>query len=242
MLLPAGVGMDDLTSRVKHRFLRVGRCAVATAALALATGALGALGATALPATARAADVTVRGQCFASGQTLTVSGTAFTPGGQIAITGDATGTAVADPLGVFRTEIVAPPVAGLGPRTVVVTATDVANPANTTTLRMKVVRAAFGSNLPIAGSPREMTTWRFAGFAPARPIYAHFVLEGRSRGDYRFGVAKGDCGTLAVRAPRIPGVGTLQPGKWRLKLDQRMTYRDATPGNEVRFRIRQRAS
>jgi hypothetical protein len=234
--------MDDLTSRVKHRLLEMGGRAGAASVLALATGALGALGAIALPATAGAADVTVRGQCFASGQTLTVSGTAFTPGGQIAISGDATGTAVADPLGVFRAEIVAPAVAGLGPRTVAVTATDVANPANRTTLRMKVVRKAFGSNLPIAGRPQEMTTWRFVGFAPAQPIYAHFILEGRSRGDYRFGVAKGDCGTLTVRAPRIPGVGALQPGKWRLKLDQRMTYRDATPGHEVRFQIRQRAS
>ena len=242
MLLAAGVGMDDLTSRVKHRLLGVGRRAGAAAALALATGTLGTLDAVVLPDAADAADVTVRGQCFASGQKLTMSGTAFTPGGQIAISGDATGTAVADALGVFRAEIVAPPVTGLGPQTVAVTATDVTNPANTTTLRMKVVRAAFGSNLPIAGSPREMTTWRFAGFAPAHPIYAHFILEGRSRGDYRFGVAKGDCGTLSVRAPRIPGVGALQPGKWRLKLDQRMTYRDGTPGHEVRFRIRQRAS
>ena len=242
MLLAAGVGMDDLTSRVKHRFLGVGRRAGAAAAVALGTAALGAPGAIVLPDIAGAADVTVRGQCFASGQKLTMSGTAFTPGGQIAISGDATGTAVADPLGVFRTEIVAPPVTGLGPRTVVVTATDVANPANRTTLRMKVVRAAFGSNLPIAGRPQEMTTWRFAGFAPSQPIYAHFILEGRSRGDYRFGVARGDCGTLTVRAPRIPGVGTLQPGKWRLKLDQRMTYRDATPGHEVRFQIRARAS
>jgi hypothetical protein len=234
--------MDDLTSRVKPRFLGVGRRAGVASALARVTAALGALGAIALPATARAGDIAVRGQCFASGQTLTISGTAFTPGGQIAISGDATGTAVADPLGVFRTEIVAPAVAGVEPRTVTVTATDVANPANRTTLRMKVVRAAFGSNLPIAGRPQEMTTWRFAGFAPARPIYAHFILEGRSRGDYRFGVAKGECGTLTVRAPRIPGVGVLQPGKWRLKLDQRMTYRDTTPGHEVRFRIRQRAS
>ena len=242
MLLRAGVGMDDLTSRMKHRVLAMERRAGVAAALALATGALGALAAIAFPAPARAGDITVRGQCFASGQKLAMSGTAFTPGGQIAISGAATGTAVADPLGVFRAEIVAPPVTGLGPRTVAVTATDVANPANTTTLRIKVVRAAFGSNLPIAGRPEEMTTWRFAGFAPARPIYAHFVLEGRSRGDYRFGVAKGDCGTLTVRAPRIPSVGALQPGKWRLKLDQRMTFRNETPGNEVRFRIRQRAS
>jgi hypothetical protein len=229
--------MDDLTSRVKHRFERALRRAGAVMVLALATGALGAI---TVPGIAVAGDVTVRGQCFASGQKLTISGTAFTPGGQVAINGDATGTAVADALGVFRTEIVAPPVAELGPRTVAVTATDVANPMNVTTLHMKVVRAAFGSNLPIAGRPSEMTTWRFAGFAPTHPIYAHFIRGGRSRGDYRFGVARGGCGTLSVRAPRIPGVDTLQPGRWTLRLDQRMTYEAATAGSSATFRIMRR--
>jgi hypothetical protein len=229
--------MDDLTSRVKHTFEERLRRAGAVMALALATGALGAI---AVPEVAIAADVTVRGECFASGQTLTISGTAFTPGGQVAISGDTTGMAMADALGVFRTEIVAPPVAELGPRIVAVTATDVTNPVNVTTLRMKVVRAAFGSNLPIAGRPGEVTTWRFAGFAPSRPIYAHFIRGGRSRRDYRFGVARGDCGTLSVRAPRIPGVGTLRPGRWTLRLDQRMTYQATTAGSSATFRIMRR--
>jgi hypothetical protein len=128
----------------------------------------------------------------------------------------------------------------LGPRAVTVTVVDRVNPANTATLRVRVVREAFGSNRPIAGRPGELTTWRFAGFVPGRPIYAHFVLGERSRGDYRFGVARGDCGTLTVRAPRIPGVRALQPGRWALKLDQRMSYSDSTPGSEVRFRILRR--
>jgi hypothetical protein len=120
---------------------------------------------------------------------------------------------------------------------VTVTAVDGANPTNTATLRLRVVREAYGSNRPVAGRPHELTTWRFAGFAPAQPIYAHFLLDGRSRGDYRFGVAQGDCGTLTARAPRIPGVRGLGPGRWTLKLDQRMTYHEATPGSEVSFRI-----
>ena len=49
---------------------------------------------------------------------------------------------------------------------------DQANPANTATMRVRVVREAYGSNLPIAGRPRELTTWRFAGFVPGRPIFA----------------------------------------------------------------------
>jgi hypothetical protein len=72
-------------------------------------------------------------------------------------------------------------------------------------------------------------------------VYAHFLLDGRVRGDYRFGVARGDCGTLTARAARIPGVRTLAPGRWTLKLDQRMTYRASTPGSVVRFSIVRRA-
>jgi hypothetical protein len=190
-----------------------------------------------VPAGAGAADLTVPAACFASGQRLVLSGTSFTPGTPIAIAGDVSGAAQADPAGAFTTAITAPPVAELGPRVVTVTAVDQANPANVATLRVRVVREAFGSNRPVAGHPRELTTWRFAGFVPGRPIYAHFLLDGRSRGDYRFGVARGACGTLTTRAARIPGVSALAPGRWTLTLDQRMTYRDSTPGSTARFSI-----
>src|SRR4051794_11544360 len=193
------------------------------------------------PAGANAAQLTVTGTCFATGQRVAVSGTSFTPGAPVTIAGDVTGAAQADAAGMFTTEIAAPPVAELGPRVVTVTAVDRVNPANTATLRLSVVREAFGSNRPVAGRPRAVTTWRFAGFVPDQPIYAHFLLDGRSRGDYRFGVARGACGTLTARAPRIPGVRALAPGRWTLKLDQRMTYRDSTPGSVVRFSIVRRA-
>jgi hypothetical protein len=191
---------------------------------------------------ASAAELTVAGTCFASGQQVVLTGTTFTPLAGVTIGGDVAATSAhADATGAFRVPIAAPAVAELGPRAVTVTAVDGANPANTATLRLNVVRAAFGSNLPIAGRPHDVTTWRFAGFAAGRPIYAHFLLDGRSRGDYRFGVARGACGTLAARAPRIPGVSALQPGRWTLKLDQRRTYRESTPGSEVTFRIVRRA-
>jgi hypothetical protein len=131
-------------------------------------------------------------------------------------------------------------VSGLEPVRVSVLASDRLNPANAATLNLDVVSAAFSSNLPIAGSPGAMTTWRFAGFVPGRSIYAHFILGGRSRGDHRFGVARGACGTLSTRAQRIPGVRGLGPGRWTLKLDQRMAYRASTPGSSFTFRIRGR--
>jgi hypothetical protein len=207
---------------------------------ALAAG-LGAGALLAAPTAARAADLAATGTCFASGQRLTVAGTAFTPGAPIAIGGGATGAAQADAVGAWTTEIAAPTVTELGPKTFTLTVVDGANAANTANMRIRVVREAFGSNLPIAGRPTERTAWRFAGFAPGRPIYGHFVLGGRSRGDYRFGVARGDCGTLHVRAPRIPGVRDVRPGRWTLKLDQHLSYRATTPGSAVTFRIQRRS-
>ena len=190
-----------------------------------------------VPAGASAAELTVAGSCFAAGQRVTLSGTSFTPGAPVAIGGEVTGAAQADAAGMFTTAVTAPAIAELGPRTVSVAAVDGTNPANAATVALKVVREAFGSNRPIAGRPRDITTWRFVGFEPRQPIYAHFLLDGRSRGDYRFGVAQGDCGTLTARAARIPGVRALGPGRWTLKLDQRMTYRRQTPGSTVSFRI-----
>jgi hypothetical protein len=189
------------------------------------------------PAGADAAELTVTGTCFAAGQRVAVAGTSFTPGAPVALAGDVTGAAQANAAGMFTTEVAAPPVAELGPRVVTVAAVDRINPANTASMRLNVVREAFGSNRPVAGRPHAVTTWRFAGFVPGRPIYAHFLLGDRSRGDYRFGVARGDCGTLTARAARIPGVRALAPGRWTLKLDQRKTYRDRTPGSVAQFSI-----
>ena len=229
------MGTDDHTSSVARDPAAVVRRAILVAFAAAAIAALLA------PAIAAAADLTVDASCFAAGQAVTISGTAFTPGAPVAIAGDVTAAAQSDATGAFTARITAPAVRGLGPKTVTVTAVDRSNPANTATLRLAVVREAFGSNLPLAGAPTDMTTWRFAGFASGRPIYGHFLLDGRSRSDHRFGVATGDCGTLTVRAPRIPGVEQLRPGCWTLKLDQRPRYRASSPGRTWRFRIVRRS-
>ena len=63
------------------------------------------------------------------------------------------------------------------------------------------------------------------------------MLGGRERGSYRFGVARGVCGTLRVRAPRIPGVERVAAGRWTLKLDQRRSFRRSGPGAITTFRI-----
>jgi hypothetical protein len=189
------------------------------------------------PGGAQAGDATTVGRCFSSAQPLTVSGSAFTANAPVAIAGDVTGVAQADATGTFSTTVTAPTVSELGPRWVTMILVDQVNPVNTATMRVRVVREAYGSNLPLAGRPREMTTWRFAGFTPGRPVYGHFVLGGRERGSYRVGVARGVCGSLRVRAPRIPGVDRVTPGRWTLKLDQRRSFRRSGPGAITTFRI-----
>src|SRR3954465_5420311 len=157
------MGMDDPISPAKPAARRARRLA--------AVAGIGAAVALFVPAVAGAADLTVQGQCFAAEQRVVMSGTAFTPGGPVAIGGDVTGAAQANTAGTFSAEITTPALTDLGPRTVTVTAVDRVNPANTATVRLQVVREAYGSNRPIAGRPNELTTWRFAGFAPDRPVY-----------------------------------------------------------------------
>ena len=97
-------------------------------------GALVAATALAAPAGAHAGDVTTVGQCFSSAQSLTVSGSAFTPNAAVAIVGDVTASAQADPTGAFSALVTVPRVTELGPRTVTMVMIDQANPqANTAT-------------------------------------------------------------------------------------------------------------
>lgn len=225
------MGMDRLTSPRTPRSA-TGRRRLVVAVAAACVVALVA------PAASYAGSLTVTGTCFASGQRVAIAGTAFSPAGTVALGGGVVGgVAQVNTAGAFAATVTAPAVPELGPRIVPVTAVDQANPANSATTQIKVVRQAFGSNLPVAGRPDDVTTWRFAGFAAGKPIYAHFLLEGRVRGDHRFGVARGDCGTLTARAARIPGVTALQPGRWTIRLDQSRTYRAGTPGSVARFQI-----
>ena len=57
--------------------------------------------------------------------------------------------------------------------------------------------------------------------------------------NFRFGRAQGPCGTLTVRAPRVPVAATrLRTGVYRLQLDNRRTYaRTTSPRRVVRFRV-----
>jgi hypothetical protein len=204
----------------------------------LAAGAAVAA-ALAVPGGADAALIAAQGRCFFTGQPVPFTGGSFTPGAIVTIGGGVAGTARADPGGSFAVPLQAPRVSTIAPRTITVTATDGANAANTATTTIRVVRSPLTTNAPVSGRPRQRTTWRFAGFPPGQPIYGHYRVNGRTLASFRFGRAQGPCGTLTVRARRIPvSTGRLQTGTWRLQLDNRRTYRPTTtPRRVVRFRI-----
>ncbi len=107
-------------------------------------------------------------------------------------------------------------------RTIAVTATDpVLGQSNT--LRILTAPLAFSAR-PRQARPSATVTFRFSGFVPGRPIYAHYLYRGKVRARTRMGVAAGPCGTLTARRDQIP-VRDAQAGVWRIQFDQRRSFR-----------------
>jgi hypothetical protein len=211
--------------------MRARRAVALAAALALAPAAT---------ATAGAAQLTVSDRCYVAGRPVPVSGIGFTPGAAVSLTGDVSGSVVADALGAFQTQVAAPATTGLRPRRFSVGAAETGDRTiSAAPVGFPVVREILAGNYAsaIGGPPGQRATWRFAGFTAGRPIYGHFRYRGRTVRDYRFGVARGVCGTLTVRARRVP-VRTARPGRWRLQMDQVRRFDAATqPRRLIVFRI-----
>ena len=192
----------------------------------------------AAPAAADASGISVQGACFVSGAPVSVTGFGFTAGAPVSIGGGAFGSTVADASGNIAATVSAPPVSTIAPRTISITATDGANPANVAGATFPVIRDVLVSNAPLSGRPRQKTTWRFAGFPPGTAIYGHYRFHGRTMTNYRFGKPTGPCGTLTVRARRVPvATSRLRSGTWTLQLDQRRHYRRSGARRVIRFRI-----
>jgi hypothetical protein len=200
--------------------------------------ALAAAGALAVPAAADAAGIAVQGACFATGTPVSITGFGFTPGASVSIGGGAFGSTVADASGNIAATVSAPVVTTVAPRTISISATDGANPANVAGATFPVIRRVFNTNAPLNGRPRQKTTWRFAGFPPGTAIYGHYRFHGRTMKNYRFGRPTGPCGTLSVRARRMPmPASRIRRGTWTLQLDQRRHYRRSGARRVIRFRI-----
>jgi hypothetical protein len=190
----------------------------------------------AAPASAAAAPaLSVQGSCFSAKTPVAVTGTGFTPGASVNITGDASGFVVADASGNFVEELTMPFYDKAKPRTISVTATESQNAAQTAATSFPIVADVFTVEANLNGNPRSRITWRFAGFRTGETIYGHF-RHPKSKRNYRFGVAKGDCGTLTVRARRLP-VPRILNGLWRLRFDHSPVFSAKEPGRAGQIRI-----
>lgn len=194
--------------------------------LALAT----VLGAFAAPAaSAQAASLSISQPCQVAtfGVTAVLSG--FTPNSDVSISGDGIfETATTDATGSasipFRSPLL--PTTSPTSRPVVVTASDSAA-GGSATATFRTTNFAFGTS---GGqqSPKATRTWSFSGLTPGKPIYGHFRFGGRTRANYRFGLARAPCGELKVRAPGIPAKGRVNSGKWNVQVDQKRVYSAST--------------
>jgi hypothetical protein len=204
----------------------------AAAATAVAGAALAA------PGAANAATLAVQGACFVTNAPVPVVGAQWQPGSVVSIGGGAVASTQADGAGNIAAQVQAPLVTTIQPKVITITATIPSAPAFTASARFPVIRDVLLSNAPLSGRPRQKTTWRFTGFPGGVAIYGHYRFRGRTIKNYRFGRPTGPCGTLSVRARRVPvPASRLRSGTWTLQLDQRRHYRRSGARRVIRFRI-----
>ena len=207
-----------------------------------ATIAVAAIAVVAVPASARAARLAVSNACPVSGTKVGLAGSGFTPGATVRFGEDVSGRAVADAAGNIHATFTAAHVATLSPRRLRVTAHEAAHPRIAAGARFRVIRDVLLTNAPLQGAPRGKTTWVFVGFPARSPIYGHYRYRGRTVKNYRFGKPTGPCGTLTVRARRVPvPASRLHAGRWTIQLDQRRRYRTRGPKRIIPFRVFRRA-
>jgi hypothetical protein len=195
----------------------------------------------ALPAGAQAATLSVQQTCFVSGADARVVGTGYTPGALVRLEGtDLSGSATADAAGNIDTTV-RPYLTGgnrVTPKTFTLTASEGGAPL--ASVSFPVVGDLFMVDANLNGPPSSTVRWRFAGFQPGKPVYGHYRFGGRTIRNYRFGVAKGPCGTLTARARRLPT--KVRYGTWKLKFDSRRSYSAKEPGRLGEMRIFKRFS
>lgn len=193
-----------------------------------------AAAALAAPSVASAATLVTSTPCQYPTAEMAVAGNGFTPGSQVSVVGGPIFfTVTAGPDGSFTATFPAPPVTGsslTAPTSYSITATDTAGVSATASFR--TVNLAFRTSTG-QSSPKKVRTWYFSGFVPGRPIYGHFRYKGKTKGNYRFGVAKAPCGTLTVRAPGFPIKGRVNSGQWTVAIDQAKAYSPKTKNQIV---------
>ena len=189
------------------------------------------LAAAVLPAGALAAPVLTRPlhPCYvsvdpAAREVVNIHASGFTPAQAIDVRVD-NGPALtyeASRFGVVFAKIQAA-VQAHGERPMTITLVERGNPANTLTLQTRVTALAVTLK-PKRAATSDLIRFRGRGFTRQKPIWAHYVFDGRARKTVRFATRPATaCGTFSVRRPQIP---ILRPraGKWTLQVDQQKRW------------------
>jgi hypothetical protein len=202
--------------------LRPLRIAIPAALLAAAALPAGALAAPALTQPLRPCYVSVDP---AAREVVNIHASGFTPAQAVDVQVDNAGpllTYEANRFGNVFAKIQAG-VQAHGERPMTVTLVERGNPANTLTLQTRVTALAVTLK-PKRAATSDLIRFRGRGFTRQKPIWAHYVFDGRARKTVRFATRPATaCGTFSVRRPQIP---ILHPraGKWTLQVDQQKRW------------------
>lgn len=206
------------------------------------------------PAPARAAPaaptVSLNQRCYANARSnapMTVSGAGWTAGDTVQISGaEEPLTATVGPDGTF-TEPALAPSGNFGlrqeSRTLSVTETDATTgqPVGGATAQVSFLVTDLAVSISPQNAPfNRKVTFRFSGFTPGRPIYAHYLHGRRVVARQRLGTASGPCGLLKKRALQYPG-GHPRARRYTVQFDDALHYKRHTlprvvaPLNVIRY-------
>jgi len=102
--------------------------------------------------------------------------------------------------------------------------TEQENTNNTVTAFSKVTRLSV-EQVPASARTGDRVRFRGRGFTDlTRPVYAHYVFQGRSRSTVRVGMPRGDCGLFSIRRKQFPFKKNPRVGAWTIWFDQEPAY------------------
>lgn len=180
----------------------------------------------ALPATARAATLTVDRPCYAIGTTMTVSGSGYAPGAAIQLSysnGGLAPQATADGAGNFTQGIPAPSIRR-SEQAIAVNATDGTNGGSAP---VRVTKPELTTRPSRNVAPTRRVRYRVRGFPGLRRVYIHYIYGKRRRGTVRLTRPRGVCGVFSRRMRMLP-LRRVRFGRWTVQVDASRRYSPLT--------------
>jgi hypothetical protein len=125
-------------------------------------------------------------------------------------------------IGVLSPLVIPAPFIKTGSGDFTVSLTEQGNPANTASVVGR--RTALGVKVkPKRAKPSKKIRFRGAGFTQDKPVYAHYVFNGKLRKTVKMSGNPNSCGEWKKRAQQIP-VSDPSTGIWTVQFDQLKKY------------------